>query len=369
MACSKMTHTSKSGAMVQSLLSLLFLVVTAATCLSTDGLAHKNLLSEWLESWELDRFKQNEYLYVNGGNFLEFEDRLILDELPKADYSGGGVYFFGSSNLKQELKTWELPPAQRALIGNYGIGATNHTFQFQFIRYLVDYRNLLMAGGNKVHIVLGVSFTNALVGATAPSYFSGLWERHNLYTYSLLDGIHPARINPVERYIAMKRALWAGFLGRITRFLTSSLRRPITITDEIIDETVIRRFSGNFMPPDWQESVRSQTTELGRLIDYLQARGVGVTIVLVPYRKVLDKFPAAPAYRERVRAVCRKKSVPLVDLSRLLRKDDFFDLNHPNYRGLTKVNAALMKIADERLRNMGLLPQARSKGAEGSQKR
>jgi len=101
---------------------------------------------------------------------------------------------------------------------------------------------------------------------------------------------------------------------------------------------------------------------LGQLIDYLQARDVGVTIVLLPYRRAIEDLPLTVAYRTGVGAFCKSRSVRLVDMSRSLSEDEFWDINHVNYRGLSKTNAVLMHIATEHLRRAGLLPSGHAGG-------
>ena len=137
--------------------SLALLVLLLITCLGTDLLARSPGLEHWLTVKSSNYAKINNTGFSYTGNFIDFEERLLLDELPHADYSRGGIYFFGTSNTKWAFTTWDLPPAVRHWIGNYGIGASNHTTVLNFIRYLIEEREFLKSGEANL-VVIGVSF-------------------------------------------------------------------------------------------------------------------------------------------------------------------------------------------------------------------
>ncbi len=249
-------RTSTLTKWTQSRVSLVLLVVIGGTAVGVDWLAENQRLADRISSWDLKRFINNEELYMNRGNFLEFEDRLLVDEIPHADYSKGGVYFFGSSDLKWAMKTWELPPDERALIGNYGIGAISHSLEFQFVRYLVEERGLLGAGGEKTHIVLGASWSNAL-NWSPDSYFGPIWRRHRLYTYSIKDGIHPAAMNRLEKFVRFKQARCSGFIGgnfnRLARFMMTKLGQPLEETERLKDPGEIQEWvRAHYGPITWR---------------------------------------------------------------------------------------------------------------------
>jgi hypothetical protein len=92
-------------------------------------------------------------------------------------------------------------------------------------------------------------------------------------------------------------------------------------------------------------------------MNYLESRGVGVTIVLLPHRQAFDDLAVTGAYHDAIAALCARRSIPLVDLSHALSEDEFWDINHVNARGLEKTNAALTAIAREHLRRVGLVPE------------
>jgi hypothetical protein len=345
----------------QTAMSLVILLVIGSTILFVDLLSRSAGIAARLNARDLARFEKGEEFFANRGNLVEFEDRLLVDEIPNADYSRGGVYFFGSSTLKWALKTWELPPAERARVGNYGIGAINHALEFQFIRFLVEDRGLLAAGGERTRIVLGADLTN-VADWSAESYFGPLWRRHGLYTYSVKDGIHAAGIGPLRRFIRTEKAHCSGFIGgnlnRAARVVTNRLGIPVTWSEGLKDPEAIRDWiRTRFGSPGMNDSLATQMSALQTMMNYLESRGVGVTIVLLPHRQAFDDLAVTGAYHDAIAALCARRSIPLVDLSHALSEDEFWDINHVNARGLEKTNAALTAIAREHLRRVGLVPE------------
>jgi len=118
----------------------------------------------------------------NPSHFLDSGDLLLLDELPHIDCSRGGVYFVGSSNLRMALKDWDRSPQEKALVHNLGVPGTNHLFNFQTLRYLVENEGLLRAGGEKTLIVFGVSYHCVGHEYDKTCYFATLLGRHGLYS-------------------------------------------------------------------------------------------------------------------------------------------------------------------------------------------
>ncbi|HKQ97536.1 MAG TPA: SGNH/GDSL hydrolase family protein, partial [Candidatus Polarisedimenticolia bacterium] len=264
-----------------------------------------------------------------------------------------GVYFFGASNLKWALRTWELPADERARVGNYGIGAINHAFELQFLRFLVEQRGLGRKGDSRTTVVVGAFWGNAL-DFPAESYFAPLWRRHGLYTYDPATGIADAPLGPVARQYRVEKARCAGLIGgnmnRVARAVALGLGQPLDPTERMKDPAEVRAWIlahwGNL---GWSDATAGQVRALAELLDYLTARRIGVRIALLPRRAAFDEVPLDPAYREAVTALAAAKNVPLTDLSSLLTEDDYWDINHYNARGLEKTNAALMAIARDEL--------------------
>jgi hypothetical protein len=342
----------------QMIVSILLLTSMAGTF----GLVHVGSNSRWLSgivnSWDIRRFRDNREHLMNRGMFLEFEDRLILDEIPHADYSRGGVYFFGSSPMKWGLATWNLPPDLRRVIGNYGIGASSHELQYAFIRHLVEHEGFLKAGGDKVHVVLGLYWSMGQ-DWKASSYFKPLWERHGLYTYSDADGIQPVAANSVLVALRIERARCTGFIGsnvnRLARALVGAMGIPLSETEQIQDPERVRQWALTLTGTgDWRQGLDHQMIALEQLVGYLQQRNVGVTVALLPERAAFAELPEPMAYHKAVRDLCLQRAIPAIDLTHFLAEDEFWDINHSNYNGLMKTHAALMSVAVDRLRGMGV---------------
>ena len=104
----------------------------------------------------------------------------------------------------------------------------------------------------------------------------------------------------------------------------------------------------------------AQTAELGRLIDYLDARKVRVTAVLMPLGSWHHDLPYPAAYREQVVSICNARDVPLVDLAGLLSDDQFSDSCHFNYSGQRQLHPVLMEIALSHLAQTGATSPAGS---------
>ena len=336
---------------------MLVLALACAAALAVGLISHSPWVAAQLTAWDLKRFEQGVERIMDRGAFLDFEGRLTVDEIPNADYSRGGVYFFGTSAMKWATKMWELTPEQRQLIANYGIGATNHTLQAQFIRYLVQQRDLAVAG-DRMRVVLGGYWSMGLEW-DPKAFFKPLWERHGLYRYRGEAGIQPLEMNPAVRWVRQEKAWCSEFLGgvinRLARWTTTGVGMRLAETENIRDQGLVREFARRSAEhPAWQDQLARQMSDLEALICYLRERKVQVTVVLLPQRAAFEEFPLPVAYRRELRALCSRLSVPFNDLSRLLSEDEFWDMNHSNYRGLTKTHAILMTIAREHLRSAGL---------------
>ncbi len=347
------------GARFQTILALILSGVAIATAAGVDLAARSPGLAARIDAADRARFERGEELYVNRGNWLEFEDRLLLEEIPNADYTRGGVYFFGSSNLKWALKTWELPPEERALVGNYGVGAISHSLEAQFIHFLVEKRGLGRAGDGRTAIVLGAFWSNG-VSWKPETYFGPLWRRYRLYTYDESRGVDVAPLDPVTRHWRMEKARCSGFLSgnanRVARAVVLALGEPLDPTERMKDPDAMRTWVlSHYAHLDWRGPLTDQMRALGDLIDYLKERRIEVRIALLPRRLAFDEVPLDRAYRDEVTALAAGRGVPLTDLSRLLAEDEFWDESHYNQAGLNKTHDALMRIARAHLRAVGLI--------------
>lgn len=196
----------------QALSSLAFFVLLIGTCIGIDLLAQDKGLERALTAQSYLLSKEDHKLFSDTGNFIDLEDRVFLDQIPRTDYSKGGVYFFGTSNMKWAFHTWDLPAAERHLIGNYGFGGANHTTVLQLIRYLIAQHGFLSAGKRDL-VVFGVSFHLGV--EPAPLYFYNMLQRHGLFTISPDGRIVPAKLSPLDRWMRVEKARSVGFFWNL----------------------------------------------------------------------------------------------------------------------------------------------------------
>lgn len=345
-------------------LSLILLTVMAATMLAVGVLSRSRWLEARLVALEVDRFRRNIEHCMNRGLYLEFEDRLLLREIPRADYSQGGVFFLGTSALKWALQTWEITPDQRPYVADYGIGASDHRQQLQFIRFLAEQRGFLQAGA-RTHLVLGAYWTMGM-RADPESFFGPLWERYGLYSYDPDRGIQSAGGPRWLAWLREERARTASFLAglanRTARLAATSAGLRLTPTERI-DAAKARERARRQRIEGWQEPLAEQMAALESQIRYVRRHQAQVTVVLVPTRAAYRDQPLPRVYRQEVTRLCQRLAVPLVDLSELLREDEFWDMNHSNYAGIRKTHTVLMAMASEHLRQVGLWPKRWSRYA------
>jgi len=291
--------------------------------------------------------------------FIDPANRLLLDELPRADYARGGVYFVGSSTVRDLLLPWRLPPDQRRLIGDYALSAATHRQQFQFVRYLVEHEGLLEAGGGKTLVVLGLHCGNAnRERGHFNWYFPKLFERYGLYAYRASEGIRPAPMSRLARLLRIERARCQNFL-EFARSRPRLWRRgqPPPPAAQPPDKALYRDQADGLFEPGWRQTMAEQMTELGRLVDYLHARQARVAAVLVPIGSWLRALPQAEAFHQQAEALCKAKAAPLLDLSGMLADEEFMDYAHPTWLGQQRTHPVLVALALEHLRSTGALPQ------------
>ena len=208
----------------QTIVSLALLTVLVGSILVTDLLSRNRSLEKSLMSLSSEFAKKTNTVFSNTGNFIDYEDRVLLDEIPQADYSRGGVYFFGTSTMKWAFTTWDLPVEEKRFIGNYGIGASTHSDQLRLIQYLIEQRGFLTAG-NRDLVILGLTYS---VGRRDPptGYFASLLRRHGLYTITADEQIVPVPMSAVESWLRVEKARSSGFIwnvGRVAKGWVSTL--------------------------------------------------------------------------------------------------------------------------------------------------
>jgi hypothetical protein len=330
---------------------LAFLIATVA---ALDLLAHNQALAGLLMrlDQQVNRIDKQRYSYEH--YFPDFEDRLVYEELPSANYSKGGVYLIGTSNLKWATRFWDLPQEQRSLIHNYGIGASDHLQQFQLIRHLVEHENVLAAGGDKNMVILGTSYHSTGDGSHDPNrFFASIWRRHGLYEYQASTGIAPVATSSIWPAVEIERVRIAGCVKSILYSAARQLGYHARV--RMHDTDAYNRERTEWIGGNWKETMRDQVSQFEAMTDYLQRRGVRLVVVFLPLGTWEDKLPFERAYIESMTEVCRKKSVPTMDWSKLLDDEDFADSNHPNLYGVDKMQPKFLEIAIPFLRSSGAL--------------
>lgn len=349
---------------VQPLRSMLLLGVVAATYLLVAALSRNHSILAWLEYQELANWKRVDGLYSYHTGYIDAGDRLLLEEIPSADYSHGGVYFIGSSTTLHSIMPWELPRVERAYVKNYAVQSANYKEQFQWVRYLVEQEHWLGAGPGRNLVVLGLAYMDArlkLPGTRDWDYVPELFKRHGLYQYDLEAGIRRLPLSAIERAWKLQQMRSYDFLKSMWTDLTKARdtrpRRQAAAEEEAkeIDQTLA--FMENmFGREQWRYAIDSQSEYLGQMIDYLKAHGAKVTAVLLPLETWTNRQPYAEAFRQRVERICSARGVPLFDLSREVPDSEFFDKSHLSYRGQAHIQPFLAAIARKSLVETGVVP-------------
>lgn len=148
----------------------------------------------------------------------------------------------------------------------------------------------------------------------------------------------------------------AGMANRAAREISLAIGVRISATERLNNPVTIRRIVSKMVderPGDG--GLASQMRELRGLIGFLQTRHVRLTCVLLPHRAAMRDMAWPKMYFAKTRAECRRSGVPFIDMSTILSEDEYWDINHSDYRGLEKTNRALIKVAQS--------PVNREKGA------
>ncbi|MCG2632717.1 hypothetical protein L6654_39640 [Bradyrhizobium sp. WYCCWR 13023] len=318
----------QSSSSAQSLFSAALLALVLLSCLSADMLARSKTLQMWTTALSSAFAAKNNTVFSDTGSFLDFEERVLLDEIPHTDYTKGGIYFFGTSNMKWAFSTWDLPPQQQEELHNYGIGASNHKDQLGFIRFLIERYGFLGAGTRDV-VVLGVSFHLAHVDGPAGGYWAALLRRRGLYRLTDSGRMEPAAMNPVVHWLRVEQARSSGFIWNVGRLLQAAAKAHLIATKPIKhDATKYQAGWREFMGARWQQNMDEAMIDLQQTIDLVRSHGAQIKIVLLPQGSWMDGLPFGARYYHEVRDVCAKTGTPLIDLSHSLADNDFVDSNH-----------------------------------------
>src|SRR6185312_437992 len=236
------------------------------------------------------------------------------------------------------------------VIGNYGIGASNHTATLQWIRYLIDYRGFLSAG-DKDLVVIGASFhLGSETGANA--FFTALLHRRGLFTISSGGRIVPVPINSVERSLTVEKARSGGFILNVMKVAMNWLKALKGQTPPLVHNAEqYRKGWREFMGPNWRKNMDTEIERLRETIELVRAHHADLKIVLLPQGSWMRQLPFEDYYDAKVRDLCRETSTPLIDLQRSLPDDDFVDSNHLTVEGQTKFRTVIMREFADQIRN------------------
>jgi hypothetical protein len=277
--------------------------------------------------------EKNGTVFSNTGNFIDFEDRVLLDEIPQVDYSRGGIYFFGSSNMKWAFTTWDLPEEQQRLIHNYGIGAASHTIQLKLIRYLVEQRGFLTTGDRDL-VIFGVSFHLGHVDHPSAGFFVSLLRRHGLYLTTSDGRMEPTPMSGVERWLQIEKARTGGLfwnVGRVAKAWLVAIMGLSRGTHPGLFDTPDRL--GGFMGAQWQQNINTEVERLKETILLLQSHHTQVKVMFLPQGTWMRELPYKSYYEAKIRTLCQLTSTPLIDQSRAMPDQDFVDSSHLTVEG------------------------------------
>jgi hypothetical protein len=335
------THRS-SARRVQAVYALAVLALLIGTCVVTDLLAQNRSLERWLTETESALVEGNGKVFSYDGNFIDFEDRLMLDEIPRTDYSNGGVYFFGTSNMKLAFQTWDLPKNEKRLVHNYGIGAADHSIQLRFIKYLITYHRFLTAGDRDL-VVFGAAFQNAVGDAYLHDYFLVELGRWGLFTITKDGAIAPTPTSPIARWLQIEKARSTGFIWNLGRFA-----RNWTLTKLGLGRSPPRdphsypRFWWDVAGPQWWPNIEAQLESLKEAIELARSRHADVMVMLLPQASWMDGLLFRSLYDEEVRALCQRTSTPLTDFSQAIPDKEFVDSSHWGAEGQRQFRDLIM---------------------------
>jgi hypothetical protein len=245
--------------------------------------------------------------------------------------------------MKWAFQTWDLPTELRQFIGNYGIGASSHTDQLQFIKYLIEQRGFLTAGDRDL-VVFGVSFhLGHHVGMKSAGFLASVLRRQGLYTITANDRIAPAPMSAIERWLRTEKARCGGFIWNLGRLAKNWVRKFWSRSDgPLHDGATYRRYWSDIMGPRWQQDIDAEVEQLRETILLVQSRGALVKVLLLPQGTWMEELPFKAYYEAQIRTLCQATSTSLIDLSRAIPNEEFADSNHLTVQGQERFRSLIM---------------------------
>lgn len=317
-------HQTTAGASpvrCHSLVGVFVLLIFAITLASLDLVAHAAWMSKWLDGKALAQAATNPNIrYRHTLIFADEGDRLVLCDLPQADYTAGGVYVIGSSTAQNAFNDWEVPTIYRSRVGNYGIGALNQHQALQFIDFLTRCYHFSSVGRKKLLVIIGLSYLNA--GPHDSPVFRSTFERSGLYRYDDIAGVQPVKTNRLIRTYLFERATCRSLLVRL---VGGTPTEPVGPLNKSKFKTLIQ---DKIMGPDWVAAMDRQNQELARMLDLLKAHDIQTIGVILPFGTWADEQPYENHYQQETVENFRRHGLPLIDCGRLLPDDQFIDHAH-----------------------------------------
>ena len=342
----------------QTSYSLAVAAVLVATIAAVAGLSHNRAISQCLIERQTTRCRQHNDKYIRRGGFSDAEDRLLLGDLVAADYSRGGVYFFGSSTMQHALMDWELPEALEPYVKNYAISSANFREQFQFVRFLVESEGLLQAGGEKVLVVLGLSHFDTRLkqaGLIDGEFVPNLFARHGLFDYDPRAALSRRQQPALVTYFETERARSRSFLQALGAEVTAESKPgdPDRLGPQALAraKSLVASILGN---DRWREAQQEQLHELTAMVDYLRQRNVQVCGVLLPLASWNREQPYAERFGQEVAQIFADQRLPLEDLSSAVGDSGFRDPTHLNWDGEQQISPRLEELARKHLASIGI---------------
>jgi hypothetical protein len=334
---------------VQAKIAALMLLAMALPFAAAEIMARSDGFDRWMCARETASSAKENRLYTNKGVYFDVGDKMLLRDLPRADYSKGGVYVVGSSTAIYCLDDYRLAPEQASLIHNYGVYGMNYTQLRQFMRFLIDENHLLSAGADKTMVLVGLSYTDAVEpGPTRAQYFPGYFDRAGVFRYDVQSGITAVPMTALERAARIEFARCRSVVLRLLPGPRVAMHEPLNIA-------AFRDDNAERLGPDWKQSVQTQLAQLGAMVDDLHKRGVQVAGILIPAGSWNEQVPGHDVYMTRVKALFENRGLPIYDYSHLVKDEDFNDALHSGAAGTEQIHRRLVKIAEDFLRKSGAL--------------
>ena len=353
------TPRESAGGKIGSQIAFLMFSIVGGTCLILAGMANSQPIRDWIRNaaWEQANWKKGIPLFCFNDHFLDSEDRLLHEELPSADFSRGGVYFLGASSVTWALKLWDLPLECRPLIRNFSMIGTNHADQYDLVRFLVEQKGLLEAGGEKTLMIFGVSYHsthNARVKESGPGEgFVRLWTRHGCYTVEPDGSIHVSGLSGPARTIVLERTKITGLMKELVNIAYTPFKRTRVQSPQFYNQAWTQVMEANY---DWNDKIQVDVAAFARMVDYLRSRNAKVVVLRMPQGSWEKNVPFDSAYIQQMGKVCDSAGVKMYNFSRLVDDDDFADSVHLSPSGVEKFQRAVMGICLDHLRSTGALP-------------